>query len=1028
MAGKRRSILVVLFCLVFPSKGSSAFEGEYAEQSGDQRTISFRTREATHSHVDVHPNGREIAYDLLGDIYRVGANGGTGVSVTHGTSWDWMPRYSPDGKWIAFMSDRGGSYNLWLVQRNASNLVQITERWDGEIGPPVWEEGGALLVPSKAVLNHAKDSPKSGVHQTLELPAGLRIGVRFIDQLYMTRETGELHPRWSKDRQWKAWIRASEAGWELVARNGSNGAIVKVADRLSQSGTLSFQDQVPSFSFSADGRAIVLWQNGELRKIGLIDGANSTIPVQTRVTRVVARPVHRPMRVTDDGLLESRTIRWPVLVHARNSILSSVFGKIYETKLLSGESLRVTESHEFEFSPAVSPDGKSLVYASWDDQRLGDIVVRDLATGVERRITEGRGRYINPVWSPDSKTIAYVDVGLDSDLSGQTDSLTIYTCSLINGSRKTRVITLSSPENGGERAYPVPTFAPDGSGIFVPGGKSIDAPGSRGSHFLYFANSAGVKMLGAFPHSDEALVSPDGTKLMVVRNGKIRFHSISAWKIDTQTSLIDLPSLVQNEFTPVHVSWLGNNDVSWAEGRNLYRANISYGARELVGEVSVQSRRRGSRGSIAIVNSRIITMRGDEVIESGSIVVRDGRIEYVGPRPSPTLLQGVVVIDGRGKTIIPGLMDVHAHVFNNSPREIWQRQSHRYVASLAYGVTTIFDPATPTLLDPIGQAEMIAIGEMVGPRLFSSGPAIMGEGRRSQLREISKYADASRLINDRSNLLLGPLKEYGFPNRLERTLLADAARRRSIPITAEGRDLVTNLSIITDGYTAIEHPIDAWPLKDDLLKFIVESQVSYTPILVTEDNGLPEYFTRKWDFINDMKFRRFTPSRYISRMSKRRGAASSQQSDYTFEQNARDVAKILMGGGLVTTGTHGVAWKGVHFEMKALVLGGSSPIEALRAATFNSAKKLDIDADLGSLETGKIADFLVLSKNPLDDISNTESVEKTVKGGIVFDSESMTEIWPEFHPLQSWPWQNDLERSQFMAPRPPPLLGRTHTR
>ncbi len=962
-------------------------------------------------------------YDLLGDIYRVGIEGGKAVHVTQGQSWDWMPRYSPDGRWIAFMSDRSGAYNLWIIQRDGSNLFQVTETWEGEIGPPSWDAQGALQIPLKATLSKIALHSGSEAKRILQLPAGGSIQVHPTEQLYMTRQTGELHPRWSIDRRWKAWARRSGEGWQLVARRSSDGAQVELLNGLSQSGSLSFEDQVPSFAFTSDANSIVLWQDGKLKRIRLSDGQQSSIPVETEVTMEMGIPVHRPMRVIQDGLLESRVVRWPSLDVARNSLVSSVFGKLYETNLETGSSARVTNGNQFEFAPVVSPNGNLVAYASWDDEKLGDIVVRDLATGSEYRVTGKRGRYTNPVWSPDSTAIAYVDVGLDQDLSGRTDLLHVFIVNLNNLANPRSVISLSSPVNGGERAYPVLTFTSDGSAVFVPGGPSDDAPGLRGSHFLYLANASGVSVLGEFPHSDEAVVSPDGTKLLTVRNGRIHLESVMVRREGPLRRLSEFPSDIEAQFQPVHVKWIGNDDISWAESHDVYRANLTSGIKQRVGRVVVLKPRRSVKGSVAILNARIITMRDDEVIERGSIVVRDGRISYIGPKTNPELPAGTVIVDGTGKTVIPGLMDVHAHVFNNSPREIWQRQSHRYVASLAYGVTTLFDPATPTLLDPIGQSEMIDIGEIVGPRLFTSGPALMGEGNRSQARSIKNYCDASILVRGRTPSLLGPLKEYGFPDRQQRRWFVGAARRSGFPVTAEGRDRVTNLSIISDGYTAIEHPIDVQPVEDDVLKFIVSSQVNYTPILVSEGNGLPDYFLRHMSLSEDDKFRRFTPPRYLRRANQSRALSADELKTYErgFEKDAHEAAQILVRGGLVSTGTHGVAWKGTHLEMRALVLGGASSLEALRASTINAAKKLDIDTDVGSIEKGKIADLVVLSANPLDDITNTESIEKVFKGGVIFDSESMSEIWPEFHPLRPWPWQTPAESDQFKAPTPRPL-------
>ena len=121
----------------------------------------------------------------------------------------------------------------------------------------------------------------------------------------------------------------------------------------------------------------------------------------------------------------------------------------------------------------------------------------------------------------------------------------------------------------------------------------------------------------------------------------------------------------------------------------------------------------------------------------------------------------------------------------------------------------------------------------------------------------------------------------------------------------------------------------------------------------------------------------------------------SDDDDYNHMLVAEGLRKIAEAGGLVTLGAHGqLQGLGAHWELWAIASGGMETHDALRAATINGAEYLGMEAHLGSIEVGKLADIIVLDSNPLDDIRNTESVDMTVINGVVYDADSMDQVWP----------------------------------
>ncbi|MBL8265990.1 amidohydrolase family protein [Steroidobacter sp.] len=386
-------------------------------------------------------------------------------------------------------------------------------------------------------------------------------------------------------------------------------------------------------------------------------------------------------------------------------------------------------------------------------------------------------------------------------------------------------------------------------------------------------------------------------------------------------------------------------------------------------------------------------MNGYEVIEDGDLVVVDNRIRALGPRGKVAVPTGARVIDVTGKTIMPGLIDVHAHLW-----PIWdahRKVSWEYATSLAYGVTSLRDPQSKRS-DALIYADRIDVGDMLGARVFSVGRGVFAQvGLRS-------LADTRQVLRRYSeHYRTHTIKQYLVGGRLERQWFAMAAQeQRLTPTTEGGKDFKMNLTLILDGYSGLEHWIDTTPLYRDVTELMARSGIAYT--LTT--NVELDYFYRRYAIHDDAKLRRFMPHTFIDRLPYR-ARSLGVDDPYLFERHAADAAKIVAAGGRVALGSHGnfPGW-GVHWELWATQSGGISPHEGLRVGTLASAEAIGLGRQLGSLESGKLADLLVLDSNPLLDIRATLSIRYVMKNGRLYEGATLDEIWPRSREFgrQSW--------------------------
>ena len=385
-------------------------------------------------------------------------------------------------------------------------------------------------------------------------------------------------------------------------------------------------------------------------------------------------------------------------------------------------------------------------------------------------------------------------------------------------------------------------------------------------------------------------------------------------------------------------------------------------------------------------------MKGDEVIERGSILIEDNRIRAVGA--GVDIPAAARRIDMAGKTIMPGIIDVHAHMGYNTLDIIPEKQ-WGYYANLAYGVTTTHDPSASTQ-SVFAQSEMVKSGAMVGPRVFSTGYILYG-AENTEKTVVNNYDDARAHVARLKAVGAFSVKSYNQLRRSSRQQIIKAARDLQMMVVPEGGSTYYyNMTHILDGHTGIEHSIPIAPLYKDALTLLAKSQTGYTPTLIVAYGGVmgENYWYQMTNVWENERLLKFVPRSVIDSRSRRR--LMGPEDDYFHVELSKSVKDVVRAGGRAQLGAHGqLQGAGAHWEIWMFQQGGMTPMEAIRAATIHGAWYLGLDKEVGSIEAGKLADLMIMDKNPLENIRNTETIRLVMINGVLYDTANMDEVYPE---------------------------------
>lgn len=965
------------------------------------------------------------------------------------------PEWTPDGRYIIAArnnQDRNSPpFDLFLYSRDGGLGQKLTSLDTKDASP---YDSASYSAPAFGADPRYIWMTQSGMYSNQ-----LAVYDRETAKIYRRSNTpgAAISPVLSPDGKWLVYAGKREGDTVLRIRELATGEDRWLGDEVQHDDIdgRGAQDFMPNMTFTPDSRAVIATAGGKIQRIEVPSGVRREIPFSAQVDQMIG-PAVKFDYALDDKQLQVRQIRNPRLSPDGKRVAFVALDRVWTADIdLAGGGLRqqsvrrLTSFNAVEASPVWSPDGKFLAFVTWTTS--GGDIYRTRADGKSKpqKLTTHKAFYQKLAYSPRGDRLVFTREPRQQRAERPEELMTPPEISVdlmwipAEGGTPQLISPLSTTGTLGDYRstfYSAPHFGPDPQRVLVYEPKtgliSMRYDGTDRRTIIQANKYNWSAWTGGEENpADDIVLSPDGTHAVLVGTQNIYLvdvppigpaASVSVAKVESAMVPLRRVSRAGGDFP----SWSADSKVfCYALGASLFVYDIAKGreaeqeaARKasqqaLTAEASKETPKEDKptyeparydlaltvpkdrpQGTVVLRGARAITMnpaQASAIIEDSDIVIVDNRITAIGSRGTVAVPAGAKIIDVTGKTIIPGYVDIHAHMWPTwgvHSDQVWE-----YLVNLAYGVTATRDPQTMNY-DVVDYSGRVETGDLIGPRIFSTGRGIFAS------EKVDSMDDARDVVGRYATFLkTETIKQYLVGDRMRRQRIIMAAQELGVmPTTEGGSNAQLNFTFMLDGYPGLEHGIPIAPLYKDVVQLAVQSGITYTPTFIVGYNSpsAEDYFITRYNLHSEPKLRRFWPHAALDRKANK--AQWIRDELYGgFITGAAQATKIVEAGGRIGLGGHGnIQGLGVHFELWSMAMGGMKPYDVLRAGTIFPAEAIGHGKNFGSLEVGKLADLQVLDKNPLDNIRNTNTVSFVMKNGRLYDANTLDEVWPRSKKLK----------------------------
>ena len=954
--------------------------------SGRRSTLEFEFHEGTDMEASPSPDGRYLALQLWSQIWILDTSNGNARLLTDAITRPdehMSPRWSPDGASIAFSSLRSDG-GLFVVPISGGKPRQLTfHEFDFQ---PNWSpdgrtivfwgagRGGLWTVPAQGGSPQKIKSEAEGAQSPAWSPDGRWIACIWQGSVtviasdgstvrQVTKGPADQAPSWSPDGRQLFFLAPKSEELQIWSVPMEGGDRIQLTDERDLSG------YAPQWMPRTN--LLVYVAGGKIRTIDPKTGALGMIPFSARIT--LARESYKrnvPELPAPGQRLPVRGIYCPVPSPDGRLIAFSALGDLW-LRYTDGKAEQLTSGPENDADPAWSPDGSQLAYVS---NRSGDyqVWVLDLAGRARRQVTTTAGDATTPIWQPSGENIIFVQ---SSTPLSQQPTLCIVPAS--GGNPRTIVPA------GAARMTPLGWFPEDQSLVY--GQSAYDSKTRVLKSTIKRVRLDGSAVSWTMDPPDQvefAALSTQGDTLAYVSNGELWIQDLASGK-GSERRLIQGPA-----FFP---AWSPDRALLYVSSGKLMRVDTRTGEqRTLPVQLSYEIPR--VRESLLLHNARLLTPEPREGL--WDVLLRDGQIRSLRPagmQPAPADR----IMDLEGRTVIPGLLNLHEHLFRGFPME----------GSLYWGITSVASAGDEGHWT-IAQQEAIYSGRRPGPRIFPSGGFVVPTQKNAfpQFLRVKTPEQLLRYMDHLSGLGATQIKAFDRREPWVEAECIEAAHRRGLPVLSHFLRPASVAAGLDRKEHALYYGLDGWmgihgldgnmlaPFAQDTIEILRKAGITLTSTIVCMFVESLEGRPRFKDAFARTEVANFllpVQAEFMRRILEKSSDAAASNDSYLKVSLANTVAAHKAGIRIVAGTDFYFLVPGPHWELELLVKAGLSPLEALRTATSNAAAVLGVEGRLGCISPGAVADLVVLEADPLEDIRNTQKIYAVIQGGRIIDRASL---------------------------------------